>query len=68
MDVTKLVTLDENKEKFTEGTDDMKNLNVLLRNVGDFLYEGELIESQLTDDMISDMIDSRIIDDIISGK
>ena len=68
MDVTKLVTLDENKEKFTEGTDDMKYLNVLLRNVGDFLYEGELIESQLTDDMISDMIDSRIIDDITSGK
>lgn len=68
MDVTKLVTLDENKEKFTDGADDMKYLNVLLRDVGDFLYENELIESELTDEMIENMLDPRIVNDIIDGK
>ena len=68
MGVTKLVTLDENKEKFTEGTNDMKYLNVLLRYAGDFLYENQLIESELSDEMIEGMLDSRIINDIISEK
>ena len=66
MSVTRLVTLEENKTKFTYGSDDMVYLNVLLRNVGDFLKEGGLIEKELTDDMISGMIDSRIIDELNS--
>lgn len=68
MDVTKLLTLDENKEKFSEGKDNMKYLDVLLRYAGDFLYENNLIESELTDEMIGDMLDSRIINDIVNEK
>ncbi|MGN0610493.1 MAG: ABC transporter substrate-binding protein [Ruminiclostridium sp.] len=67
MDVTNLLSLEDNKIKFEKGTDDIKNLNVLLRTVGDFLYDGKLIEKQLTDDKINEMIDSRIIDDLLKS-
>lgn len=68
MDVTNILTLEQNKDKFTSGSNDMKYLNVLMRNVGDFLYNGELIENKLTDDMIDDIIDPRIINDLLSEK
>lgn len=64
MDVTALVSLEDNKVAFTEGTEGYEHLNVLLRTVGDFLYDGKLIEKELTDSMISNMIDDRIINDL----
>lgn len=45
----------------------MKNLNVLLRTVGDFLYDGKLIEKQLTDEKINEMIDGRIINELMAS-
>lgn len=67
MDVTNLLSLSDNKVKFEKGTDDMKNLNVLLRTVGDFLYDGKLIEKQLTDEKINEMIDGRIINELMAS-
>lgn len=66
MDVTNLLSLSDNTEKFESGTDDIKNLNVLLRTVGDFLYDGDLIDKELTDDMIENLIDGRIINELIN--
>ncbi len=64
MSSVNLLSLDDNKEKFTKGEDDMKYLNVLLPEVGSFLYEGELIDKELTEEMISNMLDSRIVDEL----
>lgn len=68
MDVTRLVTLDENKTAFTEGENDNKYLNVLIRTVGDFLYNGGLVDKEITDDQISNMLDSTIINELIDEK
>lgn len=68
MDVTRLVSLEENKEAFTEGTDDNKYLNVLVRTVGDFLYDGELVTAKITDEQIEKMLDSEIITDLLEEK
>lgn len=66
MDVTNLVSLKDNKVKFTEGKDDYKYLNVLVKTVGSFLYDGGLITTELTDDMVTNMLDPRIVNDLLS--
>lgn len=66
MDVTNLVSLKDNKVKFTEGKDDYKYLNILVKTVGSFLYDGGLITTELTDDMVTNMLDPRIVNDLLS--
>jgi len=66
MSVTRLVSLEENKTAFTKGEGDNKYLNVLLRTVGDFLYEGELITKSITDDQIENLLDDRIVADLLA--
>lgn len=66
MDVTNLVSLEDNKVKFTEGKDDYKYLNVLVKTVGNFLYDGKLITTELTDDMVTNMLEPRIVNDLLS--
>jgi NitT/TauT family transport system substrate-binding protein len=68
MSVTHLMNLDDNKAAFTKGTGDNKYLNVLLRTVGDFLYDGKLVSGKITDDQINKLLDPRIINDLINGK
>jgi hypothetical protein len=41
---------------------------VLLRTVGDFLYDGKLVSGKITDDQINKLLDPRIINDLINGK
>lgn len=67
MAVTRLLSLEDNEAAFTVGEGDNKYLNVLLRTVGDFLYEGELITANITDEQITDMLDGRIITELL-GK
>lgn len=67
MDVTNLVSLDENKTWFEEG-DENGHLNHLLENCCEFLYKQGLITEKLTDNQIEGMIDSRIIDELIAEE
>ncbi len=65
MSKIQLLSLEDNEVKFTDGEDDVKHLNVLMKDVGEFLFSGELIDEELTEEMIDNMIDSRIIEDLL---